>query len=132
MKHIQNFEEFVNESIINEGKFTDVWPTMPYGDWKSEYDIPNSIQKELYLELQSKLGSKSVKVKEDIEDRAKSPVFNEFITMPEWNMFYNWTNRSESTTVAAFELKNGEIAVAVYQTYSRSDPKTTQMWTITK
>lgn len=132
MKNLHSFEEFINESILNEGKYLDVWPEMPYGDWKSEYDIPLKVQKGLYTELQLKLGSKTVKVKEDIKDVAKSPIFKEFITIPEWDAFYDWTDRSESTTVAAFELKNGEIMVAVYQSYSKNDPSTTQIWTITK
>ena len=132
MKKLLNFDDFLNESILNEGKFTDVWVDLPYGDWKSEYEIPAKVQKELYSELQQKLGSKTVKVKEDIKDVSKSPIFQEFITLAEWDAFWTWTNKYESTTIAAHELKNGEIVVGVYQTYSKNNPDTTIIWTITK
>jgi hypothetical protein len=132
MKNLLSFNEYINESVLNEANFLDVWPKLPYGDWKSEYEIPAKIQKELYLELQDKLGSKSLKVKEDIEDPAKSPIFNELATMAEYDAFWSWTSRSESTSIGAFELKNGEIVIAVFQTYSWGDPKETQLWTIQK
>jgi hypothetical protein len=130
--YIPNFEEFLNESILNEANFLDVWPEMPYGDWKSEYDIPKSVQQELYRSLQSELGSKNVKVKEEIKDLETSPIFKELNSMNEWDAFYDWTNRSESTSIGAWKLKNGEIVVCVYQSYSRSDARTAQVWTITK
>jgi hypothetical protein len=132
MKNLLTFSEFLNESVINEANYLDVWPQMPYGDWKSEYEIPYSVQKDLYSELQSKLGSKTVKVKEDIEDPAKSPIFKALLAMREYDAFWSWTNRSESTTVGAFELPDGEIVVACYQTFSLSDARDTQLWTITK
>ena len=127
MKNLKTYNEFVNES-----NFLDVWPSMPYGDWKTEYDIPKKIQNELYIALQSELRSKTVKVKEDIEDPKTSLIFKEFVAANEMDAFWSWTNRSESTTVAAHELKNGEIVVAVYQAYDRSEPSTTQIWTIEK
>ena len=132
MKKLLTFDEFINESLLNEANFLDVWPKMPYGDWKSEYDISAKVQKELYSELQSKLGSKTVKVKEDVKDTKNSLIFKELATMSQYDSFWSWTNRSESTSVGAFELKNGEIVVAVFQAYSWRNPNETVIWTISK
>jgi hypothetical protein len=130
MRKLKTFEEFLNESVLNEAKFTDVWPTMPYGDWKSEYDIIPKIQRELYTAVQNELGNKNPKVKEEIKDLAKSPLFKEVLNLADWDAFYNWTNRSESTSVGAWKLKSGQIIVLVYQTYDKENTNTTQAWIV--
>jgi hypothetical protein len=132
MKKIKSFEEFINESTINEGEYFDVWPSIPGSTWEYEYEISKNDQEDLYATLQDELGTKNPKIKEDEIDNTKSPFYKEIQSLGEYNSIWSWTSDSESTSAGAWKLKNGDIFVSVYQAYSFSDPKEHVSWIVGK
>lgn len=131
MKKIPSFDEFINESNLNESSYWDVWTTLPYGDFESEYEIPEEELESLWYACQHELKSKNPQVKiADVQPGTKE--FKEIIGFQEYDAFWSWTSDNEATTASAWLLKTGDVGVSVYQSYSFRDPKEMVTWTVSK
>ena len=127
--HIPSFEEFLNESKLNESSYWEVWTDLPYGDFESEYEIPTNELQGLWYACQQELKTKNPKVKiADVEKGSKE--FKEIVSFKEWDAFWRWTSDNEATSASAWLLKNGDVGVSVYQAYSFGDADEMVTWTV--
>ena len=129
MKNIQSFEEFINESSVNEAKST-AWVDLPTGTWSSEYSIPTGAQKDLTNEIIDILGPNFKIINPSAEGDEK--LLKEIEALGYDDTIFNFTTKRESSTVEAYKLKNGTVAVAVFSTYGSVRDSDAIIWVIGK
>jgi hypothetical protein len=129
MKNILSFDEFLNESSLNEAKST-AWVSLPTGTWTSEYSIPSGAQKDLTNEIIDILGPNFKIINPSAEGDEK--LLKEIEALGYDDTIFNYTTKRESSTVEAYKLKNGNIAVAVFSTYGSVKDSDAIIWIIGK
>ncbi len=127
MINIPLFEDFVNR--LNEA--SDAWISLPTGDWRTEYDIPTKIQKELTLVVQDKLKTKNIKITK--ENAEKDPKVMEEVKKMFFDHIYSYTTKRESTVIKAWQLSDGSIAVASYPAWGNElEDSDCMIWVVDK
>lgn len=128
MKNLKTFDEFLNESTGNNSR--DAWPDI-HGGWSSEYGIPTKVQKELTHAVSQELKTNVFKVTEDPKELTKE--LFDFLNKSEMtnDFVYSWTNRSDSTSVLAYN-QNDRIVVVIKNPYDRFSDEGVLIWFVEK
>lgn len=130
MKNLLTFNEAKTSFM---GNYMDVWPDLSYmrEDWKSAYGISIGDQKELYKELQKKLGSKTPKLKDELRGSDMAEMQRKLTAFGKSKYFWAWSHNIHYLDIRAYDL-NGEIVVISYGEWGNLDDSSLMIWTIEK